>query len=295
MPVASIDKVDDKNNEVRFEGLTRRHHHPPVLERHRVRAEDVRAVAEGRALAILIPGYYSAEACAELTALLLAAKHLWTTYPASTGAEGIGISGTPLYGCFGDEMSEECKDYWEKAPERNRALRAATAPYANPADRVRIELDNEWPGGTSLLRVDGRPAFFGLSRYFESGGELEVHTDRADWDYPCAETLAFSAQLFINIYLSTTSDGGGDLELWDFEVPAQADYERLRAADPNYALDRRLLPEPATTVSIEAGTLVIANASKPHAVSACRGDGQRLSVSGFLGYSGPAAPLRAFS
>ena len=49
-----------------------------------------------------------------------------------------------------------------------------------------------------------------------------------------------------------------------------------------------LLPGPMVT-------LVIANASKPHAVSACRGRGQRLSVSGFLGYSGPNAPLRAFS
>ena len=295
MPVAEIDKIENKNNQIRFDRLTRRHHHPPVLEQERVYAEDVLAVAEGRALAVLIPGYYSAAACAELTAMLLAATHLWTTYPASTGADDIGISGTPLYGCFGDEMSEECKDYWEKASERNRTLRAATVPYANPADRVRIELDNEWPGGTCLLRVDGRPAFFGLSRYFESGGELKVHTDRADWDFPCAETLGFLAQMFINIYLSTTSDGGGDLELWDIEVPAQEDYERLRAADPTYALDRQLLPEPATTVSIEAGTLVIANASKPHAVSACRGRGRRLSVSGFLGFSGPDAPLRAFS
>lgn len=295
MPVDAIDRVENKNTGVLLRKLTQRHQHPPLLERERVRAEDVLAVAEGKALAILIPGYYSAAACAELTALLLEARHLWTTYAAGSGAEHIGISGSPLYGCNGEEMSDTCVDYWEKAPERNRALRAATAPYANPADRVRIELDNEWPGGTGLLRVGGRPAFFGLSRYFESGGELEVHTDRADWDFPCPGTREFLAQMFINIYLSTTSDGGGELELWDMEVPRLEDYDRLRSADPTYALDRALLPEPAMTISVEAGTLVIANASKPHAVSACRGHGRRLSVSGFLGFSGPNAPLRAFS
>ena len=124
--------------------------------------------------------------------------------------------------------------------------------------------------------------------------EIEPHTDRADFDLPCEETAAFRAQLFLNVYLSQAEEGG-DLELWEMEVPEKSDYDALRSKEVSYALDRDLLPEPTATISIDPGTLVIASASKPHAVTPCAGAGRRLSVSGFLGYSGPHVPLRAFS
>lgn len=272
-------------------GLERR---PAVLERTELHAEDVLAVAEGRALALVIEGYYDKEACAKLTELLLAAHGLWTGYPPEVGADHIHILGSPLYNCLGEELSPDCTEYFEKAPARNRDLRAAVAPYIHPADRVRIELDNEWPSGANLLRIGGRPAFYGLCRFIRSGGGMEPHTDRADWDLPCEETSRFRSQLFLNAYL-TQAASGGDLELWDLEVPTKADYDELRSEETPYALDRQLLPEPDATLSIDPGTLVIANASKPHAVTPCAGGGERLSVSGFLGYSGPAESLRVFS
>jgi len=267
---------------------------PPVLERTELSATDLLAVAEGDALAIVIPGYMLREQCEALAAQLLAAEDLWTRYPAGTGAEHIGTLGTALYSCVGEEFSDDCQDYFDGAPARNRQLRKAVVPCIFPADRVRIELDNEWPGGAKLLRVAGRPAFFGLCRCVESGGGIEVHTDRADWDLPCPETAPFQAQLFMNIYLSQ-AEQGGDLELWDIEIPGKADYDALRSPIASFALDRTRLPAPTATVCVAPGTLVIANASKPHAVTACVGAGRRMSVSGFLGYCGPHEYLRVFS
>jgi hypothetical protein len=264
-----------------------------VLVRDALRAEDIQAVADGRALAIVIPGYCPREECAVLEASLLATSDLWTQYPEGSGAEHIGTLGSALYSCVGEELSPDCQEYFDAAPERNRALREAVAPRQLPADRVRVTLDNEWPQGATLLRIAGRPTFFGLCRFVSAGGGIEPHTDRADWDLPSPETSVFRAQLFLNIYLSNTA-AGGDLQLWEMEVPERADYDALRD-DTSYALNRTKLPEPTTTISIEPGTLVIANASKPHAVTPCAGEGHRLSVSGFIGYAGSDAPLRVFS
>jgi 2OG-Fe(II) oxygenase superfamily len=267
---------------------------PEILVRSALQAGDVLAVAEGRALAIVIPGYYSGDQCKALAGRLLAARDLWKNYPKGSGAEHIGTLGSALYNCIGDELSADCQEYFNTAVERNRALRAVISPWVHPADRVRIELDNEWPAGATLLRIGGRPSFYGLCRFVRSGGGIEPHTDRADWDLPCIETATFQAQLFLNIYL-TQAAAGGDLELWDMALPEKSDYDVLRSAKYSYALDRDRLPNPTATISIDPGALVIANASKPHAVTPCSGQGQRLSVSGFLGYSGPDVPLRAFS
>ena len=148
--------------------------HPRVIERLELRASDVLEVAEGRALALVVPHYYSRESCRIIADRLLAASELWTTYPAGSGAEHIGTLGSALYNCLGEELSEDCVSYFDMAPSRNRALRAVTAPMVNPADRVRIDMDNDWPAGATLLRVDGRPAFFGLCRYVQSGGMIGV-------------------------------------------------------------------------------------------------------------------------
>jgi 2OG-Fe(II) oxygenase superfamily len=267
---------------------------PRVSTRRELRARDVLDVAEGRTLALVIPHYYEPEVCAALAAQLLASQVLWTNYPDGSGAEHIATLGSALYGCLGEKLSPDCVEYFRHAAARNRALRGATAPFQLPADRVRVELDNDWPGGTTLLRIDGRPAFYGLCRHVRSGGGIEPHTDRVDWDLPCPETSVFRTQLFLNVYLTQTQSGG-DLELWTMDVPTRADYDELRSKEFSFALDRALLPEPAATISIEPGTLVVANASKPHAVTPCIGVGERLSVSGFLGYRDPDAPLRAFS
>jgi hypothetical protein len=265
-----------------------------ILEREELRSEDVHAVAEGRALAVMVRGYYSDLACEEMDACLTGEQGLWTAYPAGSGAEHIGTSGGALFNCVGDELSSDCEEYFAKAPHRNRALRQVLAPWSHPADRVRIEMDNEWEGGAHLLRIGGRPTFYAPSRVARPARANEPHTDRADWDLPCPETAVFRTQLFVNVYLSQ-AEHGGDLELWDMEVPTRSDYDLLRSKKSAYALDRSLLPEPTATISIEPGTLLIAAASKPHAVTPCAGAGQRLSVSGFIGYSGPQAPLLVFS
>lgn len=253
-------------------------------------AVDLLAVAEGRALALRVDGYYSAEACSTLAERLLAAP-LWTTYGEGTGAEGIGTIGDSLFGCLGQEL---CPSYFETGERLHPELRRIVHPYMLPVDRVLLELDHAWPHGAGLLHIGSKPAFYGLIRMFREGGAALAHTDRADWDYPSVETAGLLAQLFVNVYLSKTTFGGS-VRLWEKVIHTRGDYDRLRLAPGHYALDEARLPEPALEIDVPVGSLLIANAWKAHAVTECRGDGTRVSVSGFIGYAGPDAALRTFS
>ena len=260
-----------------------------VRVRSELRAQDVSAVAKGDALALMVPSYFPLDDCVALATQLLGAD-CWTTYSAETGAEGIGTLGDSLFGCLGQEI---CEEYFAKGRDMWKLVRGVVFPRLFPADRVQLELDHAWPTGASLLHVDGQPGFYGLVRAFREGGAAMPHTDRADWDFPCAETRRLTAQLFKNVYLSKTREGG-TLRLWDHQ-PERAEYDAKRYQPGHYALDPDKVGEPSVEIDVPVGCLLLANAFRIHEVTASKGNGVRLSVSGFVGYTDDETPLQLFS
>src|SRR5689334_21994250 len=146
-----------------------------VLYREELRAEDVVALAERRARAIVIGQYYSLDHCRLLAEKLLNFDR-WTTYAPETGAGGIGTLGDSLFGCIGQEL---CPTYIETGKVMHATLRNLVHPLAFPADRVLLELDRVWKAGANLLTLPEGKAFFGLVRSFREGGEAQPHTDNA--------------------------------------------------------------------------------------------------------------------
>ena len=239
-------------------------------------------------LAVAVKQFLADEPCQRIAARLRGTDG-WKTY-VDPSAQGIGtFGGRALFDCVG---RDECDDYFASADVARNGVRQLLAPYVNPADLIRAKVDEAWAPGCGLMKFGGRRANAGLVRSFSNGGEAKPHTDRCDWDWPCPETAEVNHQLAVNAYLSQ-AEAGGELELWDFR-PTRPQYNELRDRD-SYGLRRDLLPPPAAVIRPTPGSLIIFNASRVHAVRASRGDGARVTVSGFLAYRGPDQRLGFFS
>jgi 2-oxoglutarate-Fe(II)-dependent oxygenase superfamily protein len=245
-------------------------------------AQDLRDIVAGEPLAVVLEGFYTPEEGRAIAERLQRAS--WTRY---SDEIPIGRVGDPLFDCFGETS---CDRYFESAPRSRAMIQEALSPYANPADLIQKELDLVWPLGCNVFTIGGRKCFVGLPRSFGNGGEALPHTDVCGWDWPCADTEAVQAQLAINAYL-TMAEVGGELELWDTR-PTREHYDAMR---DGYGLQRALLSEASTVLRPAAGEVIIFNASKIHAVRASTGGGERVTVSGFIGYRGEDRPLVVFS
>jgi hypothetical protein len=256
-----------------------------VLAAERLTAPGIQSVLRGSKLALRIPKFFTRSDADVLSKRLLGSSD-WDTY-AAQGAPDVGRLGRALFDCHG---AKECETYFRTADENRRRIQLRLHPFVNPADLVQVEADHCWPHGCYRLVIGGRKCFLGLPRAFFNGGEARPHTDRADWDWPSAETLRMKAQLAFNCYLSMTTRGG-DLELWSYR-PNRDEYERMR---DGYGLHRELLAPPDVVIRPQPGELILFDASRVHAVTPSCGEGVRVTISGFLGYEGDDLPLRSFS
>jgi len=193
-------------------------------------------------------------------------------------APDIGKVGYPYYDTVGDDAQEA--NYWASSSHWNATVRSAVAPDMSPIDKVHLHLDEALPRGARLLRdAEGRPAFAGLARVFQEGGEALPHVDRLEWDAP-AGRFAFTpvCQYAANVYLHMPP-WGGELEIWR-QKPTQTQYEELRLAG-SYGLDRARLGEAAIVIRPRPGDLIIFDAQNVHAVRASH-SGARVTVSMFI-------------
>jgi hypothetical protein len=159
---------------------------------------------------------------------------------------------------------------------------------------VKLDIDLCWKHGISNQRIDGKPLYYGLPRALPPGGAVEAHFDWIGFDSPGAPGIeAIRRQYALNIYLQT-ADSGGDLALWDLPLEP-ADLKALRLEDHPYALDERKLGQPTLVVRPEEGSVVIFDATKPHAVRQAHGTRSRVTFSSFLGFAGADRPLTIWS
>lgn len=249
--------------------------------------EALTELIEGRAIAIRVSNFAEDEVCEEIASRMLQSP-LYGKYV-----------NAPKIGKVGHAFFEVChatvNEYFEKAVGWIQEIRKLCTPYGSPMDRLRLELDEVWPGSSQIARLTGRQMFAGLLRVFDEGAGAEPHMDVLDWDAAAVEIYegAFlKCQMGANVYLKVPPVGG-ELVIWPFGLTRER-YEQLRI-EGSYGVQEHLLGDEAPTViQPRQGELIIFNAGNVHAVRAPE-RGKRITWSSFIGYTSRSQPLTVWS
>lgn len=247
--------------------------------------ETLSALADGEILAISLPGFYPAEACA------IVATRVHGTEPTRYDvAPSVAKLGMALFEATDARLLER---YYEDA--RGAAERAARLyrDVEDPIDRVRAILKREWRAGCEIERLHQREMHAGLVRIIDQGTELRPHQDNTDWDMPdCPRAQDMRAQLSCNIYFAVPQRGG-ELELWDYAFDEEPRYRQTQVSG-DYSLDRTRIGPPAMVLKPRLGELIVFNARRIHAVAQVL-EGTRINASTFIALRGEDEPLTLFS
>ena len=247
---------------------------------------DLLDLLRGDILALRWPTFYDEGACEILAERL-------RLHPARGFYENGPHIGRVGMAYFEAGTEEAKRRYYDQAARSIAMLRQACMPYANPIDLLRLVLEEAWPAGACVERVEGQSMFVGLVRIFENGHGARPHQDVLEWDAPaeCAGARTLLGQLSANVYLQPSSEGG-ELELWDFGVKKDV-YDQLRLPGA-VALDRARLPDAVLRIAPTRGELILFNSTKIHAVRPTT-SGTRITASSFIGVRGRSEPLSLWS
>ena len=256
---------------------------PQVVVRDEIRLTDLRDIINGRVLAVRVPGWYTSRQCQQLWRRLL--RHPGFSRYSIAPDVGVQRIGYSYFETRSD--GERLAHYFDQAVPTIDEIRRVCAPLLIPVDRLRLELDERWPGGAGLATLAGRKMFVGTSRLFEDGHSLPPHQDILARETDDAMAGRLLAQMTVNVYLRTPR-GGGELEIWDL-IPNEAQVAELYTGDYDF-LDANKLPPSAALIKPGVGELVLMLSSRIHAVRASSG-GPRVSMSCFVGSTGEAERL----
>lgn len=253
---------------------------PQVSVRDENRLTDLRDVIHRRVLAVRVPGWSTARQCQQLWRRLLRRPGFFRCSIApDAGVQRIGY-------CYLETRSdtERLAHYFDQAVPTIDEIRRVCAPLLIPVDRLRLELNECWPGGATLA---GRKMFVGTSRLFEGGHSLPPHQDILARETDDALAGRLLAQMTVNVYLRTPRSGG-ELDIWDL-IPNEEQVAELYTGDYDF-LDPNKVPPAAALIKPGVGKLVLMLSSRIHAVRASSGR-PRVSMSCFVGSTGEAERL----
>lgn len=266
---------------------------PRVIEAERITRADLLALAHGDAIAIVVRRYCPQDLCERATEQLMKDR-LYGEYANVPGVHKWGLNTYE-----GLSTAEREKRYFNEAVAAVQSLRDAWSPFLSPIDRLRLELQEGWPGGANMEHLDGNPLFVGQARVFQEGNGAIPHQDFLSWELEDLRREARAdgkpellTQMTANLYLQTAEEGG-ELELWSRGYE-HAEYDVLRITADSYGLNRDLIPAPAVALKPEAGMLILSHASRIHAVRPSKGR-DRAAVSFFIGVRGTDQPLTYWS
>ena len=111
--------------------------------------------------------------------------------------------------------------------------------------------------------------------------EILPHQDIIQWDIDTPEAKALDAQAGWNLYLDIPTQGG-ELLIYDNSIE-KTEYEEL--AGDSYGIPWGIAGKAAQKISPEIGELIIIDTRRLHAIKTVSGEGYRVTLSGFLGYS----------
>lgn len=245
--------------------------------------QDLLSLFRGDAALIVVPGFASAEWIAASIDRIRA-----TPAGSFNGGEQFKRIGE----AFVEVDSEARRDaYHANALAHIAQVRQLFRPYPSPIDELRALVEECWPAGANLLRIDGRPFAAGICRVQQPGVDLEPHTDRLERNLGGRSDFALTGQLSCNVYLRVPRQGG-ELEIWNHR-PREDEYTALRG-DRTYGIDRDRLPPADIVVKPAAGDLFILNPRFIHAVRPVE-DEPRVTLGLFLGKTDSVAPLAYWS
>jgi len=251
---------------------------------------DGRAISDivsGRLVALRVADFYPKNLCDQFSERIAHYQHVGH-YPLQPDVKKIGKA---IYDAAADPPALE--DYYATAHDALVQMRNFFHPYLSPMDKIRLVLQEVWPAGSMIESLHGKLMFCGLVRMYLTGSEARPHQDMTHWDIPdspAAKTLV--TQIAANIYLAP-GDDGGNLELWSYGITDRDEYDRARTPS-DYGLDRKKLLMSVAEIKPLKGELILFDARKIHAVSRIN-VGVRITVSCFIGYRSPAAPLTVYS
>jgi len=260
---------------------------PEIRVAEELRQSDIIDLELGNIVGIRIPDYYDKTLCQEAATKVLSKPDL-EAYDVAPDIQKIGKA---VFDAASDPNA--LAEYYERAPGDLKMMRDFFAPHLAPMDKVRLDLQEIWPAGSYLERLHGQTMFCGLVRVFKEGSEGRSHQDMAHWDVP--ESLAahtLKTQMAMNIYLSSAEEGG-ELELWEYGIRNETQYNATKEPG-DYGLSRGKIGPSSAKVRPETGDLIIFDAQRIHAVNKII-KGDRVAVSGFIGYRGATEPLTLFS
>lgn len=240
----------------------------------------------GSILAVRIPKFYETDRCKYLSDILSN-----SVKNQSTSSGKIYISDVDSFWNTLDKP-ELKESYFNTAIPTMRRLRKLSCPYASPMDLLRLELDEIWPSGASIMHLGTKTMLFGITRIWQVGFEALPHQDVFWREIPNSnEAKDQISQLGVNVYLSS-ADLGGELEIWNYSF-SDEDCER-HGIKGSYGFSRSLLPNNSLVIKPQAGDLIIFNTTKVHAIRKIL-QGERITISGFIGYWGMDKPLKCWS
>ncbi|MEV6384392.1 2OG-Fe(II) oxygenase [Streptomyces sp. NPDC051773] len=250
-------------------------------------SEALKILTSGQALALHIPTYHSPEHCEQIADSVIQRLH--------NGYQRIYESNVRAFTeTRGNELEQ--RRYLDDPASVMATVRASCLPLASPVDRLRCELDELWPGGARLLRLDSQALVFGMVRVWRKGSQALPHLDVLQHSVPnLRHHETFDEQIGVNIYLRMPQDlegKEGTLEMWNLGLPDEKSIGSAKWG--TYGYRRELLPDPDVSIRPEAGDLIMLRTTRLHAVHPTR-TGERISLSGFMGHSSPQAPLRLWS
>ncbi|MGC1496023.1 MAG: 2OG-Fe(II) oxygenase [Sulfitobacter sp.] len=247
-------------------------------------ADILAALFDEAIIAVRIREFIDADTCR-----VLAKKVLGKGFHHYENAAEIGRIGMAFYEA--ENTPKLLEEYFEGANSRISDLRNRCAPYVNPIDILRCQLDEHWPAGAHLEKIYGKKMYVGLSRVVEPNVYFLAHHDYISKDAPDSfQARSVHMQFAANIYLQLP-ETGGETEIWDKELSPQ-EFDDMRGS--SYGISPDLLGDPDVVVAPKIGDLVIFNSHKMHAVRPSL-DVPRLSLSCFVGYRGDHAPITYWS
>ncbi|AZC19613.1 MULTISPECIES: 2OG-Fe(II) oxygenase [Pseudomonas] len=263
----------------------RRETAPPVVASE-LTTDTLLALAAREIGAIHVKGYYPvaiAERAAEA-----AIEHPKLGYYNKKYTSSVGRICTPHIDSEWDQ--EAGRKYHAEAVENIQDLRSLFEPHLTPADKIRLQLQEYWPGGANIQRLYGHACFVGAIRVFKpSSSRFYPHNDTIIEESDAPELEGIEEQLVANMYLRTPQQGG-DLQLW-LRDPSPEELVLIRDVEG-------LLPEkveqPPLVLHPDAGDLIIFSSRMLHAVTPSK-DSYRIGMAAFIGCYGSDRPLTYWS